>query len=124
MPICKPSRRRKTSKRGSDLQSRLRSRLHPIHFFNISDRLSAIVGHVIDEQFVDPPIREMVVTNDGYVLARVGDDKSCRTFLGSYSDLMYDWKNLIAAARLSRDEWVEVSCRFAAKIGLYGAMTA
>ncbi len=108
----------------SDLQSRLSERLSPARFQTMSQKMSAIVGYIIGERFTTPPIHELVVTSDGTVLARVGDRIGCDVWIGSYDDLLGNWQALIDAAHLTFEEWAEAACRFAAKVGLLGRVTA
>jgi hypothetical protein len=107
-----------------DMQSRLRSKLHPGRFSAMSNKMAAIVGYIIGEQFIDPPIWKMTVTSDGFVLARVGDQVGFDTFISSYLPLLRNWSRLIAAADLTPEEQVEAACRFAARVGFYGRATA
>jgi hypothetical protein len=46
------------------------------------------------------------------------------TFIGSYLGLLRNWSQLVAAAGLTPDEEVEAACRFAARVGFYGALSA
>lgn len=104
-------------------QSRLCDKLHPSRFL-ISPKMTAIVGYILGETYVDPPIWEMVVTSDGFVLARVGGHVGCDTFIGSYSDLYRNWMRLLNAAELTDEEQIEAQCRFAELVGFYSEVTA
>ncbi len=115
---------RKPFAHSADVQQGLRERLNPARFRAMSQKMAAIVGYVIGERFVRPPIHELVVMHDGEVFARVGDRVGCDVRIGSYDDLLQNWQDLIDAAQLTFDEWAEVACRFAAKVGFYRRLTA
>jgi hypothetical protein len=107
-----------------EVQAKLREKLHPSRFSAVSRKMAAIVGYVINEHFVDPPICEMTVTGDRFVLARVGNAIGFDLFVGSYADLLQNWKRLLETADLTRDEHIEAECRFAERVGLYGRTIA
>jgi hypothetical protein len=107
------------------VELRLRRKLDPARFPRMSDKMRAIVAHIIGvERWVSPPVRELTVTSDLFVLARVGDQIGFDTFVGSYTDLARNWLSLLAAAGLTTDELWEADCRFAARVGFYGRTTA
>ena len=72
----------------------------------------------------EPPIAEIVVTSDGFLLARTAGESSANVFIGRYLDLVRNWLGLLAAACLTKDETVEAQLLFAAKIGYFGPTTA
>jgi hypothetical protein len=86
--------------------------------------MAAIVGYVLSHNFVDPPIYELLVTGDGRLLARVGGQFGFDTFVGTYADLVRNWRALIEAAGLTQGEYMEIASRFAGRIGWYGRATA
>jgi hypothetical protein len=50
----------------------------------MTNLMTAIIGHLLDIRFVNPAIAEIVVTSDGFVLARTeGDTRT--NFVGEYS---------------------------------------
>jgi hypothetical protein len=66
---------------------------------------AAFVGFVLDTTFVELCI-------------------GASHFLGSYADVLRNWLRLMAAAELSRREFIEAQCLFAAKVGLFGPTSA
>ena len=107
------------------LELRLRRKLDPARFPRMSAMLRAIVAYIIGvERWSNPPIRELTVTSDLFVLARVGEQIGFDTFIGAYTDLARNWLSLLAAAELTPDELWEADCRFAARVGFYGRATA
>jgi hypothetical protein len=90
----------------------------------MSRKMAGLVGFVIGQEFVDPPIMEICVTTDGFVLARVGEQAGCDTFVGAYADVSQNWNRLLAAANLTTEEQIEATCRFAERIGFFGKATA
>jgi hypothetical protein len=80
--------------------------------------MAAILGHLLDVNFVTPAIGQIVITSDGYVLARA-EGEAGANLIGSYADLLRNWLALIAAAGLTTAERMEAESLFAAKIGYY-----
>ena len=66
----------------------LARKLHPDRFPCMSSVMAAIVGFVIGERFTEPAVAKIVVTRDGFVLARADGEASANHFIGSYSDLL------------------------------------
>jgi hypothetical protein len=106
------------------LKNRLLEKLHPNRFPRMSGLMSAIVGHVLDAAFTQPSIAEIVVTSDGFVLARAEGEIGANHFIGTYRDLLRNWFSLLAAAGLTTIERLEAEALFAAKIGYFGRLTA
>ena len=102
----------------------LARKLHPSWFPRMSSVMAAIVGFVIGARFTEPAIAEIVVTSDGFVLARADGEADAKHFIGSYSDLLRNWLGLIGVAGLNTYELMEAQTRFAAKIGFFGKETA
>ena len=48
----------------------LADKLHPNRFPGMSGRMAAIVGYILGEEWSRPRIAELVVTSDGWLLAR------------------------------------------------------
>ena len=48
----------------------LAEKLHPKRFPSMSGKMAAIVGYILGEEWTRPRIVELVVTSDGWVLAR------------------------------------------------------
>jgi len=90
----------------------------------MSGTMAAILGFLLDTQFTDPSIAEIVVTFDGFVLARAPGEVGTNRFVGSYSDLIHNWLGLLACAGLSNIEAVEAESLFAERIGYFGRTTA
>ena len=102
----------------------LLEKLHPRRFPSMSGLMAAIVGFVLDTQFAKLPIADIVVTADGFVLARANDDVGTIRFVGSYADLVRNWRGLIAVAGLNLQERFAAEALFAAKIGYFGRSSA
>jgi hypothetical protein len=109
---------------GTSARDRLFHKLHPSRFPSMSDVTVAILGFLLDEPFVNPPIAEIVVTSDGFLLARTEGESCADVFLGRYLNLVRNWLSLLAAACLTADETVEAQLLFAAKIGFFGPTSA
>jgi hypothetical protein len=82
----------------------LAEKLRPDRFSAMSGKMAAIVGYILDERFAEPAISELVVTNDGHVLAQNEDEVGANTLVGSEADLNRNLLTLIEAAGLSDEE--------------------
>ena len=73
-PIIRPATTDSPKTPFPDLEVRLRRKLDPARFPRMSGKLRAIVAYIIGvERWVSPPVRELTVTSDLFVLARVGE---------------------------------------------------
>jgi len=103
----------------------LRRKLNPARFTRMSGKMAAMVGYIVGaEHWGNPPIREMIVTSDRFVLGRIGEQIGFDTFFGSYADLVRNWLSLLSAADLSSAEFWEAECLFAERVGFYGRSIA
>jgi len=80
--------------------------LNPTRFPGMPTKLMAIVGYIIEAKFTQPPIKEMIVTSDGILLARVEGDIGYNDVIGSVDDFKRNWNMLIHYQNigLSQDE--------------------
>jgi hypothetical protein len=102
----------------NSVKTRLNRKLNPSRFPRMSGLMAAIIGHILDVNFVSPVIGQIVITSDGFVLARA-ERQAGANFIGSYADLLRNWFGLLAAAELTRAERIEAESLFAKKIGYY-----
>jgi hypothetical protein len=86
------------------VKEQLVAKLRPDRFSAISGKMAAIVGYILDESFTDPPISELVVTSDGFVLAQSEGEVGANDMIGSEADLNRNLLDLIAAAGLTEEE--------------------
>lgn len=94
----------------------LAQKLHPHRFTEMSGKMAAIVGYVLDQEWTQPEIAEMVVTSDGFVLARRSGDIGCNDWIGSAEDLERNASNLLEAADLTENERAEWQSLFRARV--------
>ena len=106
------------------LNSALAEKLHPNRFPRMSGVMAAVVGFVVGARFSNPSIVEIVVTSDGFVLARVHGEIGANHFIGKHADLARNWFGLMTAAGLTTQEWIEAAALFASKIGYFGRTIA
>ena len=78
-----------------EMMDAIRKKLNPGRFPNMSGKMAAIVGYLLDESYTKPAIVEMCVTSEHMVLARVEGDVGCNQFIGSYVDVFRNWRALI-----------------------------
>ena len=93
--------------------STLADRLHPRRFPGMSGRMAAVVGYILGRRWTRPRIAELVVTSDGWVLARNAGHVGFDTIVGSARDMARNWDNLLRAAELTGDERREAGRRYA-----------
>ena len=72
-------------------------KLRPDRFTEMSGKMSAIVGYVLDEAWTEPAIIALSVTSDGFVTTDA-------EFLGEAADLDRNLLNLLVAAGLTDEE--------------------
>ena len=90
----------------------LTAKLHPKRFPNMSGKMAAIVGYILSRRWTRPRIAELVVTSDGWVLARNAGQVVFDTIVGTAEDLERNWNNLMRAAGLSSEEQQDVGERY------------
>lgn len=96
--------------------SELSRKLHPSRFPGMSPFMAAVVGYVLSENFTEPEVAEIVVSeNENIVYIRqVGSAKF--DGLQSMVDLRRNWNALMDAADLTAEERAEAVELFAARI--------
>jgi hypothetical protein len=87
-------------------------RLHPRRFPGMSGRMAAIVGYILGRRWTRPCIVELVITSDGWVLARNDGRIGFDTIVGTAADLERNWNNLLRAAGLTSEEQQEAGKRY------------
>ena len=90
----------------------LSERLHPQRYPGMSGKMAAIVGYILGEEWSKPRIAELVITSDGWVLARDEGQIGFDTIVGTAADLERNWGNLLRAAGLTSDEQAEAERRY------------
>lgn len=88
----------------ASISDTLARKLHPVRFPGMSTKMAAIVGCILDRQYTQPSISELVITSDGCVLARHDGDIGYNDFIGARSDLERNWKRLLDVAELTDEE--------------------
>jgi hypothetical protein len=105
------------------IKTRLFNKLHPENFSQMTGKMAAVIGFLLDVRFVRTTITAITVTHDGCLLADT-DEPCCGRFLGHYRDLVRNWHSLLQAANLNPDEWMLAECLFASKIGYFDKTVA
>jgi len=98
-------------------------KLRPGRFPGMPEEFASFVGFVIGARFSDKDIAEIVVSDDR-VFARVEGESEQTYLLGHYADILRAWLRFVAAAGLNNQEFYEVQCLFALKVGFYGPTNA
>ena len=90
----------------------LSDRLHPKRFPGMSGRMAALVGYILGKRWSKTRIAELVITSDGWLLARNRRHIGFDTIIGTVADLDRNWSNLLRAANLTREERQEAGERY------------
>ena len=90
----------------------LSDKLHPKRFPGMSGKMAAVVGYILGRRWTRPRIVELVVTSDGWVLARNAGHIGFETIIGTADDLERNWGNLMRAAGLTGAERQEAGERY------------
>lgn len=69
--------------------------LNPSRFPGMSGKMMAILGYIIEEKYTSPSVRELMVTSDGILMARVEGDIGFNDIMGSVDDFKRNWNKLI-----------------------------
>lgn len=101
-----------------NVSKRLVTKLHPARFPGMSC-MAAIVGCVLGVAFTTPAIEEIVITSDGFALARCTGQVGTNVFIGTYHDLRRNWIVLLDVAGLTPAERIHAESLFAGRIGIY-----
>jgi hypothetical protein len=78
----------------------------------MSGKMAAVIGYILGEDWSKPNIAEMVITSDGFVLARNEGHVGFNTIVGTAADLDRNWNNLLRAAGLTSEEQQEAGKRY------------
>jgi hypothetical protein len=87
-------------------------KLHPRRFPGMSPKMTAIVGYILRKRWTRPSIAELVITSDGWLLARDEGQVTFDAIVGTAEDLERNWGNLLRAAGLTDDEQAEAGRRY------------
>jgi hypothetical protein len=88
----------------SKLHDALKIKLHPNRFSDMSGKMAAIVGYILDTPYTTPCITDMAITSDHILLAQSEGDIGMNQILGNESDLTNNWNQLTSLAELTPDE--------------------
>jgi hypothetical protein len=103
------------------VKEQLAAKLRPDRFSAMSGKMAAIVGYILDEQFSDPAISELVVTSDGFVMAEREGEVGADEMIGREVDLNRNLLDLITAAGLTEEEIREFGRLQRERITRYGS---
>jgi hypothetical protein len=92
--------------------STLTDKLNPRRFPNMSGKMAAVLGCILGQQWSRPRIAELLVTSDGWVLARDIGRVRFENIIGRVADLERNWETLLHAAGLTSEERQEAGVRY------------
>jgi hypothetical protein len=81
--------------------------------------MAAVVGCILGRRWSRPRIVELVITSDGFVLARNEGHIGFDNIVGTAADLERNWANLLRAAGLTTEEQQEVNERYRRAVRSY-----
>ena len=93
-------------------------KLHPARFTGMSGKMTAIVAHILNQNWTSPQIAELTVTSDGHLLVRNSGDCGFNNYIGTAADLEANWRRLLSAAGLTDAEYKEAEAAYQRVIGL------
>jgi hypothetical protein len=70
----------------------------------VSDHFRAILGCVLDENWTEPRLVELVITSDGHLVGRLDGESEFKVFLGEADDLIKNIHGVASVAELDGDE--------------------
>lgn len=88
----------------------LAQKLHPSRFPGMSGKMAAIVGFFMGKEYTTPAIEQLCVTMDGFCLAQQAGDVGFNSFLGQYSEVERNWRDLVTIPEVGLTEQEEVYC--------------
>lgn len=103
------------------MKEQLAAKLRPDRFSEMSGKMAAIVGYILDEPFSNPAITDLVATADGFVLAERDGEPGTNEMLGMEVDLNRNLLDLVTAAGLTDDEIREFGRLQRERITRYGS---
>lgn len=80
-------------------------KLHFSHYSNMSSKMAAIIGYILDHQYTEIQIISLCVTSDGIVMAGTSEDVLFNQIIGSIEDFEMNIETLIEAANLTAAEF-------------------
>lgn len=80
-----------------ELRRSLADKLSPQRIPNMTGKLAAVVGYILDERFTDRPLTEIVVSPNGYVRAVVEGEFEATDLIGEQADLNRNLIGLLTA---------------------------
>ena len=86
----------------------IKKKLDPRRFPNISGKMIAILGWLLDIEITKPAISSICTTSDDVVMAELKGDCGFNEILGSYADFKRNLVNISMAAELTPKQlaWV------------------
>jgi hypothetical protein len=94
----------------------LSKKLNPAGFTEMSPKMAAIVGYIIDAKFTTPGITDLCITADGFVLAQVEGDIGLNQWIGSAENLERNWNSLLDVAQLSNGERTKAKALYSIRV--------
>jgi len=99
-----------------ELREALIRKLNPARFPGMSGKMAAIVGYVLNEEFADPVIVKLQIS-DKLVLVQHRGDIGFNDIIGATDDLHDNWRQLLeVTSDLTDDERAEAHRLFVARI--------
>ncbi len=106
------------------VKEHLHDQLDPSHYPNMSAKMAAFVGYILDTPFTEPPIVALTVDWDSGVVMVEVEDGGGFEFFASVADVNKNWKSLLSYARLTSVELAIASLLYDQKLRINDASLA
>ena len=70
-------------------------KLNPRRFPHMSGKMAAILGQMLGQEWTDPPLAELCITSDGFLLGMQEGDVGFNEVLGTEADLKNNLTQLV-----------------------------
>jgi len=94
----------------------LSNKINPDKLKNMTPRMCAISGYILNKKYTSPQILAMITTKDDFVLAWREKDIGYNEFIGSLRELGDEWEDVLDQANLTSNEYHEAIILFNKRI--------
>src|SRR5437667_6808057 len=100
-----------------ELLSLLAEKLHPSHFPRMSRVMAGIVGFIVEADFTEPAIADIIVSSTGVVMVGMDGEFTSNTIIVAYEDFLRNGWGFFTVGGFIRTGGIEPQGRFSAKVG-------
>lgn len=100
------------------IDNELESKLNPKRYPNMSPKMAAILGYLIEKEYTTPLIVRVQITTDKSVYVRTENEPHKDLLLGDVYSLKDNFRRLFKTAGVSEDENYELEILFKNRFGV------